>query len=61
MSEKIDGWKIWSRNWENAKRFFLSRGNIKTRSRLKTKWFNDFEKDILAIYENAKEKEIADE
>lgn len=40
------GWQVWERNWKNAKRFFESKGNIDTRSRLKDKWFKDFKKDL---------------
>jgi hypothetical protein len=47
MKEKPDGFKIWERNFFNAKRFFETKGNIKTKSRLKDKWFNDFKKDLV--------------
>ncbi len=44
-------WDIWTKNWENAKRFFDSKGNIKTRAKLKAKWLKDFEKDIIEVYQ----------
>lgn len=40
------GWEIWENNFFDAKRFFESKGNIKTRSRLKDKWFKNFKKDL---------------
>uniref|UniRef100_A0A6M3XER0 Uncharacterized protein n=1 Tax=viral metagenome TaxID=1070528 RepID=A0A6M3XER0_9ZZZZ len=45
-TNNLDGWDIWERNFYNAKRFFDSKGNTKTRSRLKDKWFKDFKKDL---------------
>ncbi len=47
--KQVSGWKIWGTNFDNAKRFFESRGNVKTRSKLKDKWFNDFKKDLEMV------------
>lgn len=41
-----EAWEMWAKNWENAKRFFDSKGNTKTRSRLKDKWHKDFMSDL---------------
>ncbi len=41
------GWEMWERNFYNAKRFFSTKGNLKTKSKLKDKWFRDFQKDLL--------------
>jgi len=48
LSQKSEAviWRFWVSNWENAKRFFESKGNIKTRAKLKAKWYKDFEKTI---------------
>ena len=48
MKKKIvvDIWEQWTKNWENAKKFFESKGNMKTKSRLKAKWYRDFAKSI---------------
>ena len=35
-------WKEWEKNWNNAYKFFNSKGNTKTKSRLKKKWQDDF-------------------
>jgi hypothetical protein len=53
---KIDGWEIWSRNWENAKRFFESKGNAKSRSKLKDKWFKNFRNDLESIDKQSYQK-----
>ena len=37
---------IWETNFYNAKRFFNSKGNGNTRSRIKDKWFKDFKRDL---------------
>ena len=45
-NKKEIGWEIWSSNFYNARRFFTSKGNIKTRSKLKDKWFKEFKEDL---------------
>ena len=50
IKEKIvDVWDIWSRNFYGAKRFFGSRGNIKTKSKLKDRWYKQFVKDLKSL------------
>lgn len=44
--KKINVWDLWTKEWQNASRFFQSKGNVKTRSGLKDKWYKDF-KDML--------------
>lgn len=49
----INVWDLWTKEWKNASNFFNSKGNSKTTSRLKDKWYNDFKKMLFMI-----EKEI---
>ena len=51
MKEEINKqvWEMWKKNFENAKKFFKSKGNIKTRSKLKNKWYNEFFEDLNLI------------
>ena len=37
---------MWDENWKNAERFFHSKGNITTKSKLKDKWHNEFFRDL---------------
>ena len=48
MKKEIKGLgnKIWERNFYAARRFFESKGNVMTRSRLKDKWFKEFKNNI---------------
>ena len=39
---KINVWDLWAKNWDNAYRFFNSKGGIQTKARLKKKWNDDF-------------------
>ena len=55
----INTWDLWEREWENAYAFYNSKGNIKTKSRLKDKWYKDFKK-ILALVEKEAIKATAD-
>ena len=50
---KIYAWKYWKKNWDNAYKFFNSKGNIKTKARYKKIWHDDFFK----IFEDI-EKEL---
>lgn len=45
MEEDNKFWGMWTRNFHNAKKFFNSKGNSETLSRLKDKWHNEFIKD----------------
>jgi hypothetical protein len=58
--KKPNGFEIWNRNFFNAKRFFETKGNIKTKSKLKDKWFNDFKKDLEGIEVNLR-KQVLEE
>ena len=44
-----DTWAAWARNWNHAKAFFESKAIPTTRSRLKTKWYNQYLKDMEGI------------
>ena len=35
-------WELWSNNWANAYAFFNSKGNIKTKARLKKRWCDEY-------------------
>lgn len=39
----------WLKNWENARKFFESKGNLETKSKLKIKWWNDFFNTCLDV------------
>lgn len=39
---EINIWDLWAKEWENANAFFNTKGNIKTKSRLKDKWHKEF-------------------
>ncbi len=47
-------WDIWSENFHNARRFFNSKGNIKTKSKLKTKWLNDLKSSCELLIEEVR-------
>jgi len=38
----VMSFEMWRDNFKNAKKFFESKGNLNTRSRLKDKWHKDF-------------------
>lgn len=42
-------WNIWSNNFFNAKKFFESKGNGETKSKLKDKWFKEFGSGISQL------------
>lgn len=48
--EQINIWDLWQKEWENASNFFQSKGNVKTKSRLKDKWYKEF-KEMLQLVE----------
>jgi len=50
-----DGWEVWERNFYGAKKFFTSKGNIKTKARLKAKWLKQFQEDLEEVFKLAKE------
>jgi hypothetical protein len=45
----------WAKEWKNAYAFFNSKGNVQTRSRLKTKWNKEFIEMLKYFYEKGKE------
>ena len=51
---------LWEREWNNAHQFFNSKGNNKTLSKLKDKWYKDFKAMLIeleiTVTENLKEK-----
>ncbi len=51
---KIDLWELWEREWNNAYRFYHTKGNAQTKSRLKTKWHNDFMEMITDVAKRTK-------
>ena len=53
--KKIDIQNLWAREWKNAYNFFNTKGNIKTKSRLKKIWYEDFKK-MLMLVENTVRK-----
>jgi len=38
----MNTWDLWVQNWNNANKFFNSKGKVETRARLKKKWHDDF-------------------
>ena len=49
MVKKINAWDLWEKEWWNAYHFFNSKGNIKTRARLKKKWHDEFMKMVIEL------------
>ena len=52
--EQINIWELWERNWNSAYKFFNSKGNTTTKSRLKDKWYKEFVKDLKLIEETVR-------
>jgi len=48
--KKIYVFDLWADNFESAKKFFKSKGNVQTRSNLKDKWFKEFKEMIEKVY-----------
>lgn len=42
----IDIFDLWTKEWNNAYKFFNSKGNAETKSKLKNKWYKEFEEMI---------------
>lgn len=38
----INTWELWDKEWCNANSFYNSKGNAKTKARLKKKWYDEF-------------------
>ena len=49
----INAWDLWASNWKYAKRFFDSKGNLKTRSKVKDDWYKNFNKSLSIIWDIA--------
>ena len=47
--------ELWESEWKSASRFFNSKGNLKTKSRLKDEWNKKF-KGMLFDFEKAIKK-----
>ena len=47
--KRIDVNDLWNEEWYNAYRFFNSKGNLKTRSRLKEQWIKGFKKMLFDL------------
>ena len=50
----INVWKLWEKEWKNAYNFFNTKGNTKTKSRLKDKWHKEFKKMLYLIEAEAR-------
>ena len=46
--------EMWQRNWNNSYKFFKSKGNVNTKSRLKDKWRKEFERDMQRLIKEAR-------
>jgi len=54
----INTWDLWEKEFNNAKKFFETKGNIKTKSKLKDKWYKEFIqslKDVECAVREARE------
>lgn len=55
MNKEIqNSWDAWKKEWNNAKSFFDSKGNINTMSKLKTKWNKEFVEMLQLFYNKGK-------
>ena len=52
---RINIWDLWAKEWKNAYNFFNTKGNLKTKSRLKDKWYKEF-KEMLILIETESKK-----
>ncbi len=57
---EINIWNLWAKEWENASKFFQSKGNIKTRSKLKDKWHKEF-KEMCEMIEKEVRNSLSSE
>jgi len=53
--ERINIWDLWQKEWENASKFFQSKGNTKTLSKLKGKWYGEFKEMLMLVEEKTRE------
>ncbi len=54
----INPYDYWQKNWDNASKFFESKGNVHTLSKLKNKWYNDFMQIFKDIESSLNSKEV---
>lgn len=47
-------WDLWKREWTNAYDFYNSKGNVKTKSKLKDRWYKDFVKILKLVEQEVK-------
>jgi len=50
MGDELNIFNEWGTNWKNAKRFFDSKGNTKTKARLKKEWQDSFFDTAKKVY-----------
>lgn len=55
-TEPVNLWGVWSDNFYSAKKFFESKGNLKTRDKLKKKWLNNFQEGYTQIFSDCKKR-----
>lgn len=53
----IDINELWEKEWKNAYNFFNTKGNIETKSKLKTKWNKEFKEILYLIEREMKSKQ----
>ena len=54
----VNTWDLWEQNWEDAKRFFTTKGNLNTKEMYKVKWHNNFFKALQITAKAEREKII---
>jgi len=47
--KKINITDLWKKEWKNAYNFFNTKGNTKTKSRLKKKWYKEFKEMLMFV------------
>ncbi len=53
MIKMINTWDLWVKEFNNAKKFFNSKGNVHTKSKLKDEWYKSFIKSLNEISDEA--------
>ena len=49
----VNTWDLWVKEFNNAKKFFNSKGNVHTKSKLKDEWYKSFIKSLNEISDEA--------
>ena len=52
MMDNERAWELWAKQFENAKKFFKSKGNVQSRGRLKKKWMDSFYEALNEVASN---------